>query len=83
MQNGFIKTIILIIVALVVLGAMGFDIRDLIEKPIIKNNLLYGWDVLQNLWFSFIKPAAMYISDHVISPALHWLVSIVGGNVGQ
>lgn len=83
MQHGFIKTIILIIVALVILGAMGFDVRDLVEKPVIKNNLLYGWSVLQDVWFSFIEPAIRYVSENVIAPLLQWVVSTLGGNVNN
>jgi len=67
-MNGFIKTIILIIVGLAILGALGFDVRDLVSKPIIKDNVIYGWGVLKTVWFDFVLPSVSYVWTQLFLP---------------
>jgi hypothetical protein len=43
-NRGFIKAIILIVIALVVLGFFGYNLKDIINSPTVKDNLFYVWN---------------------------------------
>lgn len=45
-NRGFIKTIVLVVVLLIILGLFGFNLRDSVDNtPIVKDNLQYGWEL--------------------------------------
>lgn len=41
-QKGFLKIIVLVVVALIVLGYYGIDVRKVVDSPLVKKNLEYG-----------------------------------------
>lgn len=60
-QGGFIKWIIIIVVALIILGYYGFDIRKAIEAPTTQNNLTYVQQIVANIWNHYLKAPVTYI----------------------
>jgi len=57
-KQGFIKLLILIVIGLVVLGYFGYDVRDIIRKPQVQENLHYAWGLAKTGWFwlvNFVK----------------------------
>jgi hypothetical protein len=65
-SGGFIKLLIAIIIALVVLSYFGFDLRSLIESPQTQANLKYFWGLLENIWFSYIWKGIGFIWNDII-----------------
>ena len=49
-DKGFVKLILVIIIALVVLGFLGYDVRDIFNAPIVHDNLLWAWNLLVTAW---------------------------------
>jgi len=43
-KQGFVKLIIIIIVGIVILSAFNVSIRELLNKPIVKDNFFYVWN---------------------------------------
>lgn len=56
-EQGLIKLIILIIIALVVLSYFGFDIKNILESDLVKKNFGYLWSGVENIWKNYLtKP---------------------------
>lgn len=49
-NEGLIGLIVVIVVALIILGYFGFDIRKIIESPQVQKNLEYAWNVASTIW---------------------------------
>ncbi len=53
-EGGLIKMILLIVIALIVLGFFGYNLREIIDSPTVKGNLSYVWNaallVLNWVW---------------------------------
>lgn len=60
-QKGFIKWILIIIIALIVLGYFGIDVREVIESPATQNNLNYAERIVSNVWHNYLKEPATYL----------------------
>ena len=65
-RGGFIKIIIILVLALIILGYFGFDIRDILEKPLVQKNLNYVWNFVIFVWDHYLKTPAVFIWDRVI-----------------
>lgn len=59
-SSGFIKLILIVVVALIVLGFFGFDVRNIIESEQVQQNLAYVWDLTKAavhqiwIWILFV-----------------------------
>lgn len=47
-KKGIINTIVLIVVALIILGYLKIDIRDIFDTPLVQDNLKYAWDIFMS-----------------------------------
>lgn len=65
-RGGFVKLIISIVIALIVLSYFGFDLRKVIEAPQTQENLAYFWDLLKTIWFDYIWKGIIYFWDKII-----------------
>jgi hypothetical protein len=76
-KRGFVKLLVSLIIALIVLSYFGFDLRSTMEAPKTQENLRYFWGMLQNLYFNYLVKSLVYIWDKVIIETI-WnnLVSI-------
>ncbi len=43
-EGGLVKMALLIVIALIALGFFGYNLRDIIDSPTVKDNLSYVWD---------------------------------------
>lgn len=81
---GFIKWIILIVVALIILGFYGFDLKSAIEKPTVQKNISYVTDIVVNIWTKFIKKPFLFLEglflDYIWHPAFNLLKEITNHN---
>ena len=62
-QKGFIRTIILIIIALIVLGYFGFDVESIIKSEKVQKNLNYVWDIVVKVWDVYLATPVMFVWD--------------------
>ena len=44
------KAIVVIVVALIILGYFGYNLRDIIGSPAVRDNLAYVWGLVVKLW---------------------------------
>jgi hypothetical protein len=69
-EKGLVKIILAIIVALIILGYFGFDIKAILAKPVVHDNLVYVWGLVVYTWAHYISGPVIWIWEHVISPLL-------------
>ena len=60
-KKGLIKTIIVVVIALIVLGYFGFNVRDIINSPTVQANLSSAWDLVSNVWNNYLAAPVMYV----------------------
>ncbi len=56
-QAGFIKLILLIVIALIVLGLFGYNLRTIVNSPTVRENLAFVWNL--------IVTGCNWVVDHV------------------
>lgn len=45
-KRGLIDTVVLIVVALIILGYFKIDVREIVNTPVVKDNLHYAWELV-------------------------------------
>ncbi len=66
-RGGFIQTIIIIVVVLIILGYFGFNMAEIIKKPAVERNLVWAGNVAQVTWDRFLSKPAVYVWDTFLS----------------
>src|SRR3989304_353060 len=64
-QGGFIKLIVLIVVAILVLGYFNIRIRDIAEKPETKDNISYVTEISSKAWHSYLSKPVLYFWNNI------------------
>jgi hypothetical protein len=64
-NGGFIKWVIIIVIALIILGYYGFDVREAIESPTTQSNLIYAKQVVSNIWHNYLRVPTLYIWSQI------------------
>jgi hypothetical protein len=65
-KQGLIKTVIVIVIALIILGYFGFNIGDILNTPTVQANLHAAWEFVVKVWTNYLAGPAMYVWDHFI-----------------
>lgn len=65
-SRGLVKAILLIVVALVVLGFFGYNLRDIVDSPTVSENLRYAWGLVVKLWNVVLVRPALWLWDNVV-----------------
>ncbi len=65
-NKGLIKTIIVIVIALIVLGYFGFNVGDILNGPTVKANLNSAWDFVSKIWANYLAAPCIYFWDHFV-----------------
>lgn len=65
-SRGLVKAIVLIVVALVVLGFFGYNLRDIVSSPTVSENLRYAWGLVVKLWNTILARPAVWLWDHIV-----------------
>jgi len=60
-NQGFIKWIIIIVIALIILSYYGFDVREAIESPTTQKNFNYVQQIVWNVWNNYLKDAVIFV----------------------
>jgi len=64
-KSGLIKTVLLIIIAIIILSYFGFDLRAIVEAPETQGNLGYVWGLLVTLWNNYLMQPAIYFWNNI------------------
>lgn len=64
-QRGFIKIIVIVILIVILLGIFGFNLRGLIEKPLVQENLNYVWGAVVTIWQDYLARPVMYLWNDI------------------
>ncbi len=65
-KQGLIKTIIVIVIALIILGYFGFNIGDIINGPTVQSNLHTVWNFVVNIWNNYLSVPFVYVWDKLV-----------------
>ncbi|HBM45907.1 TPA: hypothetical protein DDZ75_02945 [Patescibacteria group bacterium] len=55
-KGGFIKTILLVVIGIIVLSYFGINLREILNSDSVKNNFSAVWDFLAGIWANNILP---------------------------
>ena len=64
-QAGFIKTILIIVIALVALGFFGYNLREITSSPAVRDNLIFVSELLVKIWHNFILTPILWLWEKV------------------
>lgn len=64
-NRGFIKAIVVIVIALIVLGYFGYNIKDILNSPKVHDNLVYLWNLIVKIWNNFLAEPAGWVWDKI------------------
>lgn len=83
-QQGLIRTIILIVIALLVLSYFGLNIRSIINSPAGKDNFSFTQELMINTWNNYLKKPTTYLWNDIFlnliwNPAIENLTKIKNG----
>lgn len=73
-QKGLIKTIIVIVIALIILGYFGFNITDIINGPTVQANLHAAWDFILMVWNNYLSVPFYFVWDKFVVGVLWKLI---------
>lgn len=60
-QKGLIRTIIIIIIAIVILSYFGFDLKNIFTSEQVQKNLSYVWNFIVNIWTNYLSVPFSYL----------------------
>ncbi len=66
-QSGFLKIIIVIVVALVALGFFGYNLRDITSSPTVHDNLVFVSELVVKIWHNFILAPILWLWGKVVA----------------
>ena len=73
-KQGLITTIIVIVIALIILGYFGFNIKSIISGPTVQSNLNNTWDFVMKIWNNYLAGPVIYIWDKFVVGVLWKLI---------
>lgn len=84
LNRGFVRTVIIIVIALLILSYFGFNIRAIVNSPAGQDNFTYTQEVILNVWNNYLKGPATYLwkdifLDLIWNPAIENLTDIKDG----
>lgn len=75
--RGFIRDIIIIVVAVLALNYFGFDVKGWIDSPQVKAVIGPALEFIENIWTNHILGFILYLwNDIIIGVVWNWIVSI-------
>ena len=82
-NQGLVKLLILILIALIVLGYYGISVRNAVQNPTTQDNVSYIWNGTVYVWDTYLKAPAGYrwniFVNDIWTPAINNLENIKSG----
>lgn len=57
--------VLVIVIALIVLGFFGYNLKEIVASPTVHDNLVYVWDLIVKLWDTIIVTPALWLWDKI------------------
>ena len=76
-KKGLIKAVIVIVIALIILGYLGFNVTDILNGPTVQANLHAAWNFVLNIWTNYLAGPFMKIWDKFVVGVL-WKIIQAG-----
>lgn len=64
-QSGFVKLIILIIIAILILSFFGFNLKSIVESDTSKDNFGYAWGGVVLVWQNYLSRPVIYFWNNI------------------
>lgn len=64
-QQGIVKAIIVVVIALLILSYYGFDLRKTVESPTTQSNFSYVTSTISSVWHNYLERPAKFIWNDV------------------
>jgi hypothetical protein len=65
-QGGFVKLIIILVIAILVLSYLGFDLKSIVESQQNQKNFGYVGAYISAFWTKYMKGPATWIWDNIM-----------------
>lgn len=62
-KRGIIKTVVLVLIAVIVLSLLGFDLQKIMASDLVRRNLTYVWDFVSTVWNDYLAVPFRFIWD--------------------
>lgn len=69
-NRGFVKLIIMIVIALLVLSYFGLNLRNIVNSPTGQDNFGYVKTLTVNVWNNYLKKPANYLWNDIWIPLI-------------
>jgi hypothetical protein len=73
-DQGLVRWIILIVIAVIILGYFGFNVRGAVNSPTTQDNLNFLKDTAVKIWDYVLRAPALWIWEVIILPLIHKFV---------
>ncbi len=67
-RGGLLRTIVLIVALLIVLGYFGFNMRNIVASPVVHDNLIYAKELVVTGWNNYLKRPSTYLWNQFFHP---------------
>lgn len=67
-RQGIIKTIFLIIVAVIVLSYLGFDLKKIMTSDLVQKNFTYLSETAKAVWSSYLATPFRFVWNEMLKP---------------
>lgn len=64
-NSGFLKLILFIVIALIALGFFGYNLRDIVNSPTVRDNFEYVWEYVVKLWNNFLLVPLSWVWENI------------------
>lgn len=78
-DQGFIKWIVIIVIALIILGYYGISVRDALNAPTTQENLGFFKESMVWVWNHILRVPVMFIWNNLLLPLIHTLSGLNRG----
>ncbi len=62
-HHGFIQIILIIVIGLIILGVFSINVGDILASPIVQDNLSYAWNLVKDVWGTYLSGPAAWLWD--------------------
>ncbi|MCL5782142.1 MAG: hypothetical protein M1459_02170 [Patescibacteria group bacterium] len=83
-RGGILKTVLIIVAILIILGYFGFNLRTIVASPTVHDNLVYVWELIKTGWNDYLKAPFNYLWNnfwmpYIWNPFIDTLIRMQGG----
>jgi len=65
-KQGIIKTIVIVLIAVIILSMLGFDLQKIVASDLVQKNFAYLRDAATALWNSYLATPFRFFWDSVV-----------------